>query len=189
MRNYAKFMILAMLILLTASCAPKKWAPPGEKPGVEVGRHLEERWKSESATEKIAVGRTGATFYFDKRLWTTKRKAMDHIDFETRRFTNAHIFLEDGTMPMTQIYKILVRRYDLKDARLLESEFVRVNGDAVIFNKIEGRYGRKPVVMLSYGYSGDGHTVVAYAYVYKGMLRPQTEAEMVEFLNGFVARD
>lgn len=56
---------------------------------------------------------------------------------------------------------------------------------SVIFNKIEGKYGRKEVVMLNYGFSGAGHTVIVHGSTYKSMLREETAGEIVEFLNGF----
>ena len=189
MSRYMKYALLAVLALFVASCAPKKWEPPREKPGAEVGRELEERFKSETAVNRVPIGDTGAAFYYDKRMWNVRREDEGRIDFSTRRFTNASILYDNRSMPMTRIYASLVDAYDLKNASLLESEFVRVNGDEVIFNKIQGKYGRKSVVMLSYGYSEQGRTVIAHAYIYKGMLRPETEREIIEFLNGLVARD
>lgn len=189
MSKHMKYALLGVLALFIASCAPRKWEPPREKPGAEVGRGLEERFKSKTAVNRVPIGDTGAAFYYDKRMWNVRREGDGRIDFTTRRFTNASILYDNRSMPMPRIHESLVDAYDLKNVSLLESEFVRVNGDEVIFNKIGGKYGRKAIVMLSYGFSEQSRTVIVHAYTYKGMLRPETEREIIEFLNGLVARD
>jgi hypothetical protein len=179
-----KYVLFAILAAFLASCAPKAVAPP-EKSVPPAKAFMEERFKSADAVEKVGIGATGTSFYYDRRLWSVKGGDGSRIDFNARRFTNAHILFYEEAIPMTEIHKKLVESYGLKDARLLESEFIRVNGEVVIFNKIEGKYGRKDVVMLSYGFSDAGHTVIAHGYTYKSMLREETEEEIVDFLNGF----
>ena len=175
-----KYALYAILLMLLASCAPKPATSPGKA-------YMEERVKSKDAVDRLPIGGTGAVFYYDRRQWTVKSDEGSRIEFNARRFTNAHIFAYDEAIPMTDIFRKLVEEYGLKDARLLESEFIRVNGEAVVFNKIEGKQGRKPIVILSYGYSGEGHTVIPHAYIFKGMLRDETEREIIDFLNGFVS--
>lgn len=180
-----KYLLYATLIMLLASCAPKGAVPPGKS--VPPGKaYMEERFKSEDAVERIAIGRTGSSFFFDRRMWTVKSDDGSRIEFNTRRFTNAHIFIYDEPVPMTDIHRKLVESYGLKDSRLVESEFIRVNGEVVILNTIEGRYGRKPVVIVSYGFSDDKRTIVPHCVIYKSMLRPETGDEITDFLNGFV---
>ena len=181
-----KYLIAAILIMLAASCAPKDRGVWPEDEGLASKyRHLEERRKPDNAVDRIAIGKTGAAFYYDRRLWNVKSEDGSSIDFNTRRFTTAGILHYDEPMALTQIYTRLVESYGLKDARLTESELVKVNGQVVIFNRIEGKHGRKHVVILSYGYSNKRHTVITHANIYKGMLRPETESEIVDFLNGF----
>jgi len=176
-----KYVLLAILVLFTASCA----APRGDVGGREY-RYLESRKKSETAEERVAIGKTGAAFYYDRRQWSVESADRSKIDFTARRFTNAHIFSYDERIPMTDIYRKLVEHYKLRNPQLLESEFVKVNGAEVIFNKLEGTMNRRQVVFMSYGYSGGKHTVIVHGYIYKSMLRAETESEIVEFLNGFV---
>lgn len=183
-----KYVLYAMLIMLLASCAPKGAVPPPDKTVPPGKAYMEERFKSEDAVDSIAIGSTGTTFFFDRRMWTVKSDDGSRIEFNTRRFTNAHIFTYDEAVPMTDIHRKLVESYGLKEARLVESEFIRVNGEVVILNTIEGRYGRKPVVIVSYGYSDDRRTVVPHCVIYKSMLRPETKDEIADFLNGFVIR-
>lgn len=175
-----KYALYAILLMLLASCAPKPAPAPGKA-------YMEERTKSEDAVDKVTIGGTGAAFYYDRRQWIVKSDEDSRIEFNARRFTNAQIFSYDEAVPMTDIYRKLVEGYGLKDAVLLESEFIRVNGEVVVFNKIEGKHGRKQIVILSYGYSDKGRTVITHGYIYKSMLRDETEAEIVDFLNGFVA--
>lgn len=180
-----KYLLSAILVMLLASCAPKGAVPPEETvpPGKE---YMEERFKSEDAVERIAIGSTGTAFFFDRRMWTVKSDDGSRIEFNTRRFTNAHIFTYDEAVPMTEIHRKLTESYGLKDARLVESEFIRVNGEVVILNTIEGRYGRKPVAIVSYGFSDARRTIVPHCIIYKSMLRPETMDEITDFLNGFV---
>jgi hypothetical protein len=180
-----KYALYAFLFLFLASCAPKPAVAPG-KSAPPSKAYMEERFKSKDAVDKVAIGGTGTALYYDRRRWSVKTDVGSRIEFNARRFTNARIFAYDETIPMTEIYRKLVEEYGLKDARLVESEFVRVNGQAVVFNKIEGKHGRKPLVILSYGYSDEGRTVIPHAHIYKGMLRDETEREIVDFLNGFV---
>ena len=182
-----KYVLYAILVMLLASCAPKGAVPPGKT--VPPGKaYMEERFKSEDAVDRIAIGRTGSSFYFDRRMWTVKSKDGAHIEFNTRRFTNAHIFTYDEAVPMTDIHRKLAESYELKDARLVESEFIKVNGEIVILNTIEGRYGRKSVAIVSYGFSDAKRTIVPHCIIYKSMLRPETMQEITDFLNGFVVR-
>lgn len=181
-----KYALYAILVMFLASCAPKPAVSPGKS--VPPGKaYMEERFKSKDAVDRVSIGGTGTTFYYDKRLWSVKSDEGSRIEFNARRFANAQIFSYDEAVPMTDIYRKLVEGYELKDAQLLESEFIRVNGEAVVFNKIEGKHGRKQIVILSYGYSDKGRTVITHGYIYKSMLRAETEAEIVDFLNGFVA--
>ena len=175
-----KYALYTILLMFLASCAPKPATAPGKA-------YMEERSKSEDAVDRVAIGGTGTTFYYDKRLWSVKSDEGSRIEFNARRFANAQIFSYDEAVPMTDIYRKLVEGYGLKETQLLESEFIRVNGEVVVFNKIEGKHGRKQIVILSYGYSDKGRTVIPHGYIYKSMLRDETEAEIVDFLNGFVA--
>jgi hypothetical protein len=180
-----KYALYATLFLFLASCAPKPAVPPG-KSGPASKAYMEERVRSKDAVDKVDIGGTGTALYYDRRQWTVKSDGGSRIEFNPRRFTNARIFAYDEAIPMTHIYRKLVDEYGLQDARLVESEFVRVNGQAVVFNKIEGKQGRKQIVILSYGFSDEGRTIIAHAHIFKGMLRDETEREIVDFLNGFV---
>jgi hypothetical protein len=75
----------------------------------------------------------------------------------------------------------------MKDAKLIESEFINVNNAVVIFNKIEGMINRREVSILSYGFSENRSTIITHCFIYKSMLRSETEHEIIEFLNGFAA--
>jgi hypothetical protein len=181
-----KYLMIALLIAFTASCAPSVREKPAKVPAEYL--HLEKRFKSENAVDKVNLGQTGSVFFYDKKLWSVKSASDMAIDFETRRFTNAKIFIYNESIPMKDIYKNIAQRYDMKDARLMESEFVNVNNSIVIFNAMEGVINRRDVSILSYGFSEGSRTIIVHCFLYKGMLRPETRQEIIEFLNGFVAK-
>lgn len=182
-----KFVIITLLIVALASCAPANRGAHKEK-GVASGYgHLETRKKPISAADKISIGKSAALFYYDNKLWQVKNKSISRIDFSARRFTNAHIFIYDENIEMTKIHKKLIEHYNMKNAQLVESEFVKLNSSVVIFNKIEGVINKREVSILSYGFSEGTHTIITHCYIYKSMLRSETEQEIIEFLNGFSA--
>lgn len=176
-----KYAVAALLLLFVASCAPPR--VPEEPP-----RYLEKRARSERATERIAIAQTGSLFYYDGQSWSMKADDGSGIAF-SRRFTSAHIFHYDHPMALTDIYKELIRRYGLWNEQLLESELLEVNGSVVIFNKISGLRNKRRVVLLAYGYSDDKNTIIVHGLSYADMLRAETESELVDFLNGFVAKN
>lgn len=182
-----KFAIITLLIIALASCAPANRGAHKNK-GVASGYgHLETRKKPVSAVDKISIGKSGALFYYNNKLWQIKNKSTSRIDFSARRFTNAHIFLYDQIIELPEIHKKLIEHYKLKNAQLVESEFIKLNGSLVIYNKIEGIINKREVSILSYGFSEDMHTIITHCYIYKSMLRNETEQEIIEFLNGFTA--
>jgi len=58
----------------------------------------------------------------------------------------------------------------------------------IIYNKIEGVINKREVSILSYGFSEDTQTIIAHCFIYKSMLRSETEQEIIDFLNGFSAK-
>lgn len=183
-----KHLIIAMLIAFAASCAPSVKEKPIEAKIPDEYRHLEKRFKSETADEKVRIGQAGALFFYDKKLWSVKNEASDAIYFEARRFTNASIFVLSESIPMTDIYKTLAQRYNMKEPTLKESELINANGAVVIFNAMEGVVNRREVSILSYGFSDDSGTIIAHCVIYKGMLRSETRQEIIEFLNGLTQK-
>jgi len=182
-----KFVIITLLIVVLASCAPANRGAHKEK-GVASGYgHLETRKKPISAVDIISIGKTGALFYYDNKLWQIKNESISRIDFSARRFTNAHIFLYDENIEMSEIHKKLIEHYKLINAQLVKSEFINLNDSVVIYNKIEGVINKREVSILSYGFSEGMHTIITHCYIYKSMLRSETEQEIIEFLNGFTA--
>lgn len=182
-----KYFILALLIIFSASCAPANKQVQKKKDVASEYKHLEAREKSKNAVDQIYIGQSGASFYYDSKFWSVKNKSATKIDFSTRRFTNARIFLYDEKIPMTEVHKKLAEHYNMKNAQLVESEFLNVNNSVVIYNKIEGVINRREVSILSYGFSEGMHTIITHCYIYKSMLRTETEQEIIEFLNGFTA--
>lgn len=182
-----KYLIATLLVVALASCAPASKDVHKKKEIASEYGHLESREKSINAAHKVNIGKSGASFYYDNRLWSVKNESISKIDFSARRFTNAHIFLYAENKQMTEIYKKLVEHYKMKDAKLIESEFVNVNNSVVIFNKIEGMVNRREVSILSYGFSENMSTIIAHCFIYKSMLRSETEHEIIDFLNGFAA--
>jgi len=183
-----KYLMIALLIAFTGSCAPSVREMPAKGKVPAEYMHLEQRFKSENAVEKLIVGQTGSVFFYDKKLWSVKSASDTAIVFETRRFTNASIFVYNETLPLTDIYKRIAQHYDMKDVKLMESELINVNNAVVIYNAMEGVINRREVSILSYGISDDSRTIIAHCYIYKGMLRTETRQEIIEFLNGFVAK-
>lgn len=179
--------LFAILIAFTASCAAtdKAARTPEKEPVASTYKYIEKREKSKNAVDRISIGNTGGLFYFDKNIWTVKEDQGSQIDFVTRRFTNTRIFHYAESIPMTDIYKKLIESYALKSPKLVESEFIEVNGEAVIFNKIEGIHNKREISILSYGFSGKSSTIIVHGFTYKSMLRDETEQEIIEFLNGF----
>ncbi|NCC06046.1 MAG: hypothetical protein EOM37_18860 [Proteobacteria bacterium] len=182
-----KYLIATLLVVALASCAPTNKDVHKKKEIASEYGHLESREKSINAAHKVNIGKSGASFYYDNRLWSVKNESISKIDFSARRFTNAHIFLYDENIQMTEIYKKLVEHYKMRDAKLIESEFVNVNNSVVIFNKIEGMVNRREVSILSYGFSENMSTIIMHCFIYKSMLRSETEHEIIDFLNGFAA--
>jgi hypothetical protein len=182
-----KYVILALLIIFSASCAPATKSGDKKKDVAAGYEHLEAREKSKNAVDQIYIGQSGASFYYDSKLWSVKNKSVSTIDFSARRFTNAHIFMYDEKMPMTEIHKKLVEHYQMKNAQLVESEFINVNNSVLIYNKIEGMINKREVSILSYGFSEGALTIITHCFIYKSMLRDETEQEIIEFLNGFSA--
>lgn len=183
-----KYLVIAVLMACAASCAPSVRDMPATEKGPAQYMHLEKRFKPENAVDRISVAQTGATFFYDSRLWAVKSASDAGIAFEARRFSNAEILILDEAVPMTDMYTKMAERHDMKDVRLLESEFVSVNGAVVIFNALEGVVNRREVSILGYGFSEAGRTVIAHCYIYKGMLREETRQEIVEFLNGLAPK-
>jgi hypothetical protein len=183
-----RYLFIAILIASFASCAPSiKEMPAKEKVPAEH-MHLEKRFKSESAVEKVKIAQTGAAFFYDAKLWAVKKTSDTAIIFEARRFSNAEILILDEPVPMTDMYKKIAQRHNMKDIKLLESEFINVNNAVVIFNTLEGVVNRRQVSILSYGFSDAGRTVIAHCFIYKGMLRDETRHEIIEFLNGLTPK-
>jgi len=182
-----KYYILALLIICSASCAPATRTVDKKKDVAAGYEHLEAREKSKNAVDQIYIGNSGASFYYESKLWSVNNKSASTIDFSARRFTNAHIFLYDEKIPMTEIHKKLVEHYQMKNAQLVESEFINVNNSVLIYNKIEGMINKRKVSILSYGFSEGMHTIITHCFIYKSMLRNETEQEIIEFLNGFAA--
>jgi len=127
-------------------------------------------------------------FYFDKKMWSVKNESASIIDFTARRFTNAHIFLYNEHISITEIHKKVIDHYKMKNAQLVESELLNVNNSVIIYNKIEGVINKREVSILSYGFSEDTQTIIAHCFIYKSMLRSETEQEIIDFLNGFSAK-
>ncbi|PKN41175.1 MAG: hypothetical protein CVU60_12065 [Deltaproteobacteria bacterium HGW-Deltaproteobacteria-18] len=184
-----KFAIITLLIIALASCAPTSREAHKKKDVASGYGHLETRKKPASAVDKISIGKSGAEFYYNNKLWQIKNESISKIDFSARRFTNAHIFVYNENINMTEIHKKLYEHYNIKNAQLVESEFINLNNSVVIYNKIEGMLNRREVSILSYGFSEDAHTIITHCYIYKSMLRSETEQEIIEFLNGFTATD
>ena len=182
-----QYVILALLLIFSASCAPATKTVDTKKDVAAGYEHLEAREKSKNAVDQIYIGKSGASFYYDSKLWSVRNKSASKIDFSARRFTNAHIFLYDENLPMTEIHKKLVEHYQMKNAQLVESEFINVNNSVLIYNKIEGMINKRDVSILSYGFSEGMHTIITHCFIYKSMLRNETEQEIIEFLNGFAA--
>jgi hypothetical protein len=182
------YFIIAILLIFSASCAPKgKVIPKTEEISSEY-RHLESRKKSENAVDKVSIGNSGASFYFDDKLWSLKSESASAIEFSARRFTNAHIFMYNEKISTTEIHKKLIDHYRMKNSQLVESKFLNVNNSVVIYNKINGVINKREVSILSYGFSDDAHTIITHCFIYKSMLRSETEQEIIEFLNGFSAK-
>jgi hypothetical protein len=183
-----RYLFIAILIACTASCAPSiKKMPEKEKVPVEY-MHMEKRFKSESAVDKVQIAQTGTAFFYDAKLWAVKNASDTGIIFEARRFSNAEILILDEPVPMTDMYKKMAQHHNMKDVKLLESEFVSVNNAVVIFNALEGVVNRREVSILGYGFSDAGRTVIAHCFIYKGMLRDETRQEILEFLNGLAPK-
>lgn len=180
-----QYVIIAILLAFSASCAPKDTHVSEKVPGRY--EHLEKRFKADGAVEKIRIGQTGAVFHYDPKSWSVKSESDTVVDFAARRFTNAAIFIHDAAMPMTDIPKMLARHYAMKEPRLMESEFVNVNNAVVMHTVMEGIMNRRKVSIISYGFSENSHTVIAHCRIYTSMLRNETRQEIVEFLNGLVA--
>jgi hypothetical protein len=183
-----KYLLIAMLIVFSASCAPSVKEKPVIAKVPDEYSHLEKRFKSENADQKVRIGQMGAVFFYDKKLWSVKREASTSIDFEARRFTNASIFALNESIPMTDIYKRIAQHYNMKDPVLIDSELIFANNAVVIFNAIEGVVNRRDVSILSYGFSDDSGTIIAHCVIYKGMLRSETRQEIIEFLNGLTPK-
>jgi len=183
-----KYLIIAILIACAASCAPSLREMPAKDKVPAEYMHLEKRFKSKSAVEKIDIAQTGAAFFYDGKLWTVKRASDTSLAFEARRFSNAEILILDEPVPMTDMYKKMAQHHNMKDVKLLESEFVNVNNAVVIFNAMEGVVNRREVSILGYGFSDAGRTVIAHCFIYKGMLRDETRQEIIEFLNGLAPK-
>jgi hypothetical protein len=180
-----KYVIIAILLAFSASCAPKDTHVSDKVPdGYE---HLEKRVKADEAAKMIRIGQTGAVFYYDTKSWSVKSESDAVIDFSARRFTNAAIFIYDAAMPMNDIPKKLAQHYAMKEPRLMESEFVNVNNAVVMHTVMEGIINRREVSIISYGFSENSHTVIAHCFIYTSMLRNETRQEIMEFLNGLVA--
>jgi hypothetical protein len=177
-----KYLIMVMLIALTASCAGRQPQEP-DKISDEY-KHLEKRVKSESAVNYVRIGQTGAIFYFDGRLWSVKSESDTTIEFAARRFTNARIFIYDQSIPLTQIYAKLAQDYDMKNAKLVESEYLTVNDSPMLYSAVQGTVGKRDVSILSYAFSKNERTVVAHCFIFTGMLRSENRQEIIEFLNG-----
>lgn len=187
-----KYLVFAILLVFTASCASTDRDAQLRKKkesSESLYKHMETRQKSKTATYKVSIGKTGSSFYYDNKLWSPKKDDDPWIESFTRRFTTAHISYYNEFVPMTEIYRKLINEYKLKNAKLIESEFIEVNKSVIMYNKIEGTLNKKEIVMLSYGFSEDNHTIVTHGFTFKTMLRDETEMEMVEFLNGFVGND
>lgn len=182
-----KYYILSLLIIFSVSCAPATRTMDKKKDVPAGYEHLEAREKSKNAVDQIYIGKSGASFYYDSKLWSVKNKSASKIDFSARRFTNAHIFLYEEMIPTTELHKKLVEHYQMKNAQLVESEFINVNNSILIYNKIEGIINKREVSILSYGFSEGMHTIITHCFIYKSMLRSETEQEIIEFLNGFAA--
>ena len=182
-----KFVIVTLLVIALASCAPTNRAVHKQRDAASKYGHLETRKKTSSAVDKVYIGKSGALFYYNGKLWPIKDESISRIDFSARRFTNAHIFLYDENIEMSEIHKKLIEHYKLKNAQLVESEFINLNDSVVIYNKIEGVINKREVSILSYGFSEGMHTIITHCYIYKSMLRSETEQEIIEFLNGFTA--
>jgi hypothetical protein len=181
------YILVAILIAFTASCAAtdKSARTTKKEPVASTYKYIEKREKSKNAVDRIAIGKTGGLFYYDGNIWAVKEDQGSQIDFVTRRFTNARIFHYPEAVPMTDIYKKLIESYALKNPKLVESEFIEVNGEAVIFNKLEGIHNKREISILSYGFSGKSSTIIVHGFTYKSMLREETEQEIIDFLNGF----
>jgi hypothetical protein len=184
-----KYVILALLIIFSVSCAPATRSVDKKKDVAASYEHLEAREKSKNAIDQIYIGQSGSSFYYDSKLWSVKNKSVSKIDFSARRFTNAHIFIYNEKIQMTEIHKKLIENYHIKNAQLVESEFINVNNSILIYNKIEGIINKREVSILSYGFSEDTHTIITHCFIYKSMLRNETEQEIIEFLNGFAAAE
>jgi len=181
-----KYLIMAMLVALTASCAAKETKAP-DKISDEY-KHLKKMVKSENAVDLVRIGQTGAVFYFDGRLWSVKSESDTAIEFAARRFTNARIFIYDQSVPLTQIYAKLAQNYDMKNAKLVESEYLTVNGSPMLYNAVQGIVGKRDVSILSYAFSKNERTVVAHCFIFTGMLRSENRHEIIEFLNGLAVK-
>ena len=181
-----KYLIFAMLVVLTASCAGRQDTAP-DKISDEY-RHLEKRVKSESAVDRVTIGKTGAVFYYDGRLWSVKSGSGTAIEFAARRFTNARIHVYDEPIALTEIYVRLAQDHDLKNAKLVESEYVSVNGTPMLFSTVQGVMGRRETSVLSYAFSKNGRTIVAHCFIFTSMLRNENRQEIIEFLNGLAAK-
>ena len=177
-----KYLIFTLLIALTASCATRGAKAPDSISNKY--KHLEKRVKSENAVDRVKIGKTGAAFYFDGRLWSVKSESGTAIEFAARRFTNARIYVYDESIPLTQIYAKLAQDHDMKNARLVESEYMSVNGSPMLFSTVQGIVGRKSVSILSYAFSRNERTIVAHCFIFTGMLRSENRQEIIEFLNG-----
>ncbi len=187
-----KYLVFAILLVLTASCAStdKDLRQKKKKEPVESSyKHMEKRQKSKTATHKFSIENTSSSFYYDNKSWTPKKDNDPLSETFTRRFMTAHISHYHEFVPMAEIYRKLISEYKIKNAKLIESEFIEVNKSVVIYNKIEGTLNKKEIVMLSYGFSEDNHTIITHGFTFKTMLRDETEMEIVEFLNGFVGND
>lgn len=183
-----KYLVIALLIACAASCAPSVRDTPAREKAPAEYMYLEKRVRSENAVDRIGIANTGAAFFYDGRLWTVKNASSSAVAFEARRFSNAEILILDEAVPMTDMYRKMAERHDMKDVRLLESEFVSVNGAVVIFNALEGVVNRREVSILGYGFSEAGRTVIAHCFIFKVMLRDETRQEIVEFLNGLAPK-
>lgn len=181
-----QYILVAILIAFTASCAATDKAARAPKKDVaSTYTSIEKREKSTNAVDRIAIGKTDGLFYYDKNIWTVKESHDSQIDFVTRRFTNTRIFHYGEAVPMTDICKKLIESYALKNPKLVESEFIEVNGEVIIFNKIEGLHNKREISILSYGFSERNTTIIVHGFTYKSMLREETEQEIIDFLNGF----
>lgn len=181
-----KYLIFALLVALTASCATRGAKAPDTIS--DEYKHLEKRVKSENAVDRVRIGNTDAVFYFDGRLWSVKSESGTVIEFAARRFTNARIYVYDDPIPLTEIYVKLAQDHDMKNAKLVESEYVSVNGSPMLFSTVQGVMGRKNVSILSYAFSKNERTIVAHCFIFTGMLRDENRQEIIEFLNGLAAK-